>query len=179
MKKSYFRMWSYVRPYKTKAIIAILLTIPVGSFDAVIAWSLKPFMDSVLLTKADGITYFLPLLIILISIAQSLFGYMSQYLNSWVGMKVTNDLKNELFNVFMQKESEFFDERTSGDIQMRFNADADRACSGLLEGGKLFFTRLFSSLALTGVLLYNSWQLAIVSRWWLIITMRHFLGIEL
>lgn len=46
---------------------------------------------------------------------------------------------------------------------MRFNNDADMACSGLLANLKLFTTRIFSSISLIGVLLYNSWQLTIVA----------------
>ena len=45
----------------------------------------------------------------------------------------------------------------------RFNNDVDSACSGLLKNMKLFTTRLFSSIALIGVLFYNSWQLAIIA----------------
>ena len=46
---------------------------------------------------------------------------------------------------------------------MRYNGDVDIACSGLLVNIKLFTTRVFSSLSLIGVLIYNSWQLAIVA----------------
>jgi len=32
-------------------LIAVLITIPIGSMDAVIAWSLKPYMDVVMLEQ--------------------------------------------------------------------------------------------------------------------------------
>ena len=156
-------MFKYVKPYSTRAIFAILLTIPVGSMDAVIAWSLKPYMDTVMLEKQSGPTYFLPLLIICFSLAQSSFSYFATYLNSWVGAKVTNDLKKDLFDIMMKKDTAFFDKETSGGIQFRFNSDADNACNGLLDSSKLFFTKLFASLSLIVVLVYNSWQLAIVA----------------
>ena len=63
----------------------------------------------------------------------------------------------------MHNDANFFDKNTSGDIMYRFSMDADMACSGLLSNLKLFTTRVFSSLSLIGVLLYNSWELAIVA----------------
>ena len=45
---SYKKMWPFIKPYWGRLLLAILITIPIGSMDAVIAWSLKPFMDVVL-----------------------------------------------------------------------------------------------------------------------------------
>jgi subfamily B ATP-binding cassette protein MsbA len=162
-KAYYIRGLGYLKPYKKQAILSILLTIPVGSMDAVIAWSLKPYLDTVMLEKQGGPSYTLPLVIIIFSLVQSVFSYYSSYLNSWVGTKVTMDLKKDLFSIMMKKDSVFFDKRTSGDVQMRFNTDAENACNGLLESSKVFLTKLITSLSLTFVLAYNSMKLAIVA----------------
>ena len=37
------------------------------------------------------------------------------------------------------------------------------ACTGLLDNLKVFISRLFSSLSLICVLIYNSWQLSIIA----------------
>ena len=57
----------------------------------------------------------------------------------------------------------FFDKNTSGNVIFGFSYDADLACSGLLANLKLFTTRVFSSLSLICVLIYNSWQLSIIA----------------
>ncbi|MBR6000548.1 MAG: hypothetical protein IK089_04755, partial [Oxalobacter sp.] len=46
--QNYKRMWPFVKPYWFRALIAMLLCFPVGSMDAVVAWSLRPFLDVVL-----------------------------------------------------------------------------------------------------------------------------------
>ena len=43
--QNYLKILPYVRPYWIRALAAVLITIPIGSMDAVIAWSLKPYMD--------------------------------------------------------------------------------------------------------------------------------------
>ncbi len=161
--QNYSKIYPYVRPYWFRAVLAILITLPLGAMDAVIAWVLKPYMDVVMIEKSAKVTSLLPLLIIIFSFAQSLLNYAATYLNTWVGNKITMDLKRSLFMKMMHCEASFFDRTTSGDVMFRFNQDADMACSGLLSNLKLFTTRLFSSISLIFVLIYNSWQLSIIA----------------
>ena len=125
-------MWPYVKPYWFRALLAMLICIPIGS--------LIPF----------GIGAFTSI--------QGLLNYSATYLNTWVGGKITNDLKMTLYKKMLTFETGYFDRKKSGDIVYRFNNDADVACSGLLDNLKTFVSRIFSSISLVGVLFYNSWQ---------------------
>ena len=162
---NYKKMLPYVKPYWKRGLLAVLITIPIGSMDAVIAWALKPYMDVVMVEKntMGNSTIYIPLLIIVFSSIQSLLTYSATYLNTWVGQRISMDVKKKLFYKLMHYHAGFFDKQTSGDIMFRFNNDVDMACSGLLNNMKLFTTRLFSSLSLICVLFYNSWQLAILA----------------
>lgn len=161
--KNYALIMPYMKPYWGRALLAICITMPVGAMDAVIAWSLKPFMDVVLIEKQSGWTMYIPVLIIVFSILQALFTYVATYMNSWVGNKVSMDVKHKLFNKLLHNDAAFFDKTNSGDILFYYNSDIDNACSGLLNNLRLFATRFFSSVSLICVLLYNSWQLAIIA----------------
>jgi ATP-binding cassette, subfamily B, bacterial MsbA len=157
------RIWPYLRPYRWRALAAMLITIPVGMMDAVIAWSLKPYLDVVMVEKPSGYVLYLPLVLILFGLVQGLLSYAGIYLNTWVGGKITNDLKLVLFDKLMKSEPAFFDKQTSGNIQFRFNHDVDAACNGLISNLGIFITRVVSSVSLIGVLIYNSWILAIIA----------------
>lgn len=163
--QNYRKIFPYVRPYLGRAILALVITIPIGSMDAVIAWVLKPYMDTVMIEKNVGSSSMLlvPALIILFSLVQSILNYASTYLNSWVGHRITIDLKFDLFKKLIHNDPAFFDQNTSGEVQYRFNTDAEQACNGLLSNLKVFTTRIFSSIALIAVLIWNSWQLSVVA----------------
>ncbi len=161
--KNYAQILPYAKPYWFRALLAVAITMPVGSMDAVIAWSLKPFMDVVLVEKQTGWTMYIPLMIIVFSVLQALFTYISTYMNTWVGNRMANDLKRQLFQKLMHSDAAFFDKSNSGEVLFSYNNCAEAACSGLLNSMKMFSTRLFSSLSLICVLFYNSWQLAIVA----------------
>lgn len=160
---NYRRMWPYVRPYWFRALMAILITIPIGSLDAVIALSLKPYMDLVMVEKSIQASWYIPIVVISFTTLQGVLGYMATYLNTWTGAKITNRLKFDLYKKMLCFETEFFNKKNSGDVIFMFNNNADLACAGLLNNLKTFVQRLFSSISLICVLFYNSWQLALVS----------------
>ena len=156
-------MWPFVRPYLFRAILAILISIPIGALDSVVALSLKPYMDIVLVDKSAQSPAYIPFLIIAFTTVQGGLNYAATYLNTWVGTKITHDLKRALFKKLLALETSFFDNNDSGLIIQRFSSDCDTACTGLLDNLKTFISRFFSSLSLIVVLIYNSWQLSIIA----------------
>lgn len=160
--KNYRRMWPYIKPVWGRALLSILIAIPVGSMDAVIALSLKPYMDVVMVDKTLQTAWFIPLMIIGFTVVQGVLKYIAEYLNTWVGAKTTNLLKFDLYKKMLQFETEFFNKKNSGDVIYMFNTNADMACAGLLNNFMSFVQKFFTALSLTAVLFYNSWQLAVV-----------------
>ena len=166
--KNYKRMWPFVRPFWFRALLSILITIPIGSLDAVIALALKPFMDTVIIDQGGATPwglplYVIPILIIGFTIVQSLLDYGSAYLNTWTGGKITMELQKKMYSKLLALEQSFLDKSSSGEVLVRFHNDAGTACAGLLSNLKVFITRIFSSITLIAVLFYTSWQLAIIA----------------
>lgn len=156
-------MWPYVKPVWFRALLSMLVCIPIGSLDAIIALALKPYMDLVMVEKSIASPWYIPLGIVVITSVQGGLKYLSAYLSTWVGGKITNRLKYDLFRKLLTLPTAFFDKRNSGDIVFQFNNQADIACSGLLDNLSLFAQRVFSSISLVCVLFYNSWQLALIA----------------
>ncbi|MBR2482319.1 MAG: ABC transporter ATP-binding protein [Alphaproteobacteria bacterium] len=155
-------MWPYVKPYWFRALMSVLLAIPIGSMDALIAMSLKPYMDLVMVDKSLQTAWYIPLAIILFTVVQGGLTYAVNYLNTWVGAKITNLLKFDLYKKMLCFETNFFNQRNSGDVIFMFNNNADMACAGLLTNLKNFVQKFFTAISLIFVLFYNSWQLALV-----------------
>ena len=161
--KNYKRMWPYVKPVWFRALLTLLLAIPVGSMDALIAWAIKPYTDAVMVEQNLAASWYIPILIVGFTAVQGGLTYTLNYLNTWVGGKITNALKADLFKKLLTFETEFFTSKNSGEILIRFNSNADAACSGLLSNLKSFVQKFFTGLSLTVVLFVNSWQLALVT----------------
>lgn len=159
----YKKMWPYVKPYWFRALLAVLISVPIGALDAVVALALKPYMDIVLIDKSHESPVYIPLLIVAFTSLQGFLNYFATYLNTWVGTKIDQDLKRNLYRKLLFLEPSYFDKHSSGYVLQRFGNDSSVACSGLLDNLKLFVSRFFSSVSLICVLIYNSWQLSIIA----------------
>jgi len=160
---NYSRMWPYVKPIWFRALCSMLICIPIGSLDAVIALALKPYMDLVMVEKSIASPWYIPLGIVAFTAIQGLLKYLSSYLSTWVGMRITNGLKFDLYKKLLTLPTSYYDKMNSGDVVFQFNNMADNACSGLLNNLSVFIQRIFSSISLVAVLFYNSWQLALIA----------------
>lgn len=160
--KNYKRMWPYVKPYWFRGLMSLLVAIPIGSMDALIALALKPYMDLVMVEQTLSSAWYIPLAIVLFTSIQGGLTYLSEYLNMWVGTKITHGLKYDLYAKMLTYDVDFFTRNASGDVIYMFNNNADIACSGLLNNLKSFVEKVVSSVSLIFVLFYNSWQLALV-----------------
>ena len=161
--RGYKQFWPFLKPYWFMAVLGILLTIPVGALDAVIAAFLKPFMDNVMIEQQKSFADYVPLVIIGFTLVQGTFIYLSSIVNGYVGGKISLSIRTKLYKKLLTFETRFFDVNNSGSVIFRFFNDADQASAGLIANIKLFLTKFFSSVSLVCVLVYNSWQLTLVA----------------
>lgn len=157
------KFWPFLKPYIFLTILGVLLTIPVGGLDAAVASFLKPFMDNVMVDKNTEFALKVPFIIIGFTLVQGICIYTSNIVNTYVGSRISTDLKLALYKKLLVSESAFFDKNTSGIVLLGFCNDADSATTGLITNVKLFLSKFWSSLGLLAVLLWNSWQLSFIA----------------
>lgn len=160
---NYKKMWPFIKPYWFRALLGIGLAVPVGSLDSVVALFLKTYTDDVLVAKNASIAGYIPVLIVFFVILQSSLTYIVKYLNTWVATKITIGVRKALYIKLLSMHSSYFDNTDSGFVMMRFNADADAACTGLVNNLRLLVAKVFSTISLIGVLFWNSWQLTLIA----------------
>ena len=156
------RMYKYIRPYLFRILLSFVIALPVGALDGVIAYALKPYMDEVLIKKNMLLAYIIPFGIVAFAALQGLLRYLNDYLTNWTGQRVTNDVKLGLFRKLVEMDSKFYDENSSGIILTRYLTDPETASKGILDNLKALMSSGIGALALIGVMLYNSWELAVV-----------------
>lgn len=161
--RGYKRFWPFMKRYALLAVIGMLLTIPIGMLDAVVASFLRPFMDRVMVDQEKAFAYNVPLIILGFALGQGLLIYLASIINSFVGGRISRDMKQMLFQRLIGMDTAFYDRNNTGTINFRYATDVDVASSGLMDNLKLFLTKFFSSISLIGVLIYNSWELSIAA----------------
>lgn len=170
------RIYPYIRPVMKRVVLGILIAIPLGLLDGVTAFAIKPYMDYVVGQKNLAFTlmnhdfvinwhvfaYLIPVGVIAFAAFQGVLRYMNSYISEWTSNKITNAVKIDLFSHLVKMDTQFFDENSSGIILSRYLNDPQTAADGLVEQIKTITASLFGALGLICVMLYSSWQLAIV-----------------
>ena len=170
------KIYPYIRPVMGRAILNLLIAIPLGLLDGVVALSLKPYLDLVINGNPEQVytvwghevhiqaafAAIIPFGIIGFALFQGVLKYVSNYLTDWTGQKVSNSLKIDLFKKLTRLDPQFYDVNSSGLVLTRFLSDPDTASKSIIESLKSFIATFFGLIGLVGVLLYNSWQLAII-----------------
>jgi subfamily B ATP-binding cassette protein MsbA len=104
----------------------------------------------------------LPIGVILFAGFQGVLRYLNGYISTWTSQRITNDVKFDLFERLIHMHPQFFDENSSGIIISRYMNDPATASNGIVDQIKTITTSLFGALGLIAVMLYSSWQLAII-----------------
>ncbi len=162
----------FLKPHLSRIILTLILAIPLGLLDGVVAFSLKPYMDCVINGKPweifghtieqSVLAVAIPFGIIIFAIVEGALKYINNYLTDWTGNKISNDLKIKLFNKLTTLDPKFYDINSSGLVLTRFFTDPETASKNIIQTLKTFIMTSFGIVGLVWVLLYNSWKLAII-----------------
>lgn len=162
----------FLKPHLSRIILNMLIAIPLGLLDAVVAYALKPYMDCVVNGKPYELLGFtieqsilataIPFGIVLFALVQGLLKYSNNYLTDWTGNKISNALKVELFRKLTSLDPKFYDINSSGLVLTRFFTDPETASKNIINTIKSFIMTSFGIVGLVSVLLFNSWKLAII-----------------
>lgn len=170
------KIFPYIKPVLPRAVINLVIAIPLGLLDGVVALALKPYLDFVVNGNPEHTWNFLgfsihsqaflatiiPFGIVGFALFQGVLKYLSNYLTDWTGQKISMSLKKDLFKKLTSMDPQFFDVNSSGIVLTRFLSDPDTASRNIIDMLKSFIATFFGLVGLVGVLLYNSWKLAII-----------------
>ena len=170
------KIFPYIKPVLPRAIINLIIAVPLGLLDGVVALALKPYLDFVVNGNPEHTWNFfgisihsqaflaaiIPFGIVGFALFQGVLKYLSNYLTDWTGQKISMSLKKDLFKKLTSMDPQFFDVNSSGIVLTRFLSDPDTASKNIIDMLKSFIATFFGLIGLVGVLLYNSWKLAII-----------------
>lgn len=185
------RIYPYLKPVMFRAILGIIIAVPLGLLDGITAIALKPYLDNVINgdphATFEMVKHFalwgwnftlgwpgrifhtqhfwatiIPPGIIAFAVFQGGLKYANNYLTDWTGIKISNALKMNLFKKLTSLNPKFYDLNSSGLVLQRFLNDPDTASRSIIDNVKIFITAFFGIVGLVAVLIYTSWKLAII-----------------
>ena len=157
------RVLEYTKRYWQRLVVSIVSATFFGLFSAAPVFLLRHAVDYIFV---QGYTHLLlPFIIGFVSlfILKGIFTYLSSYYMHWVGNRVVNDIRNDLFSKIIHFPIAFYKKKTTGELMAHFLNDItmiQNAASSAVKNGVRSF---FEGIALLSVALFQNWKLALIA----------------
>ncbi|HLG23109.1 MAG TPA: lipid A export permease/ATP-binding protein MsbA [Candidatus Manganitrophaceae bacterium] len=161
--KLYLRLLAFLRPYRLHLFGALLCGAMVAILTATYAWLVRPVLDELFIKKDGFMLMVLPGAIFLISLLKGLFHYGQGYLMRYVGNRVVTDIRKDLYRHIVLMPIGYHAKNATGSLMSRVINDVGMMQNAVSTVVKDLFQQSLTLVALTGVVFYQNWRLAIVA----------------
>ncbi len=115
-KDIYGRLFQYVKPYWKAFLLALVCNAAYGYIDTEFVKAVKPLLDEGLSKKDVDYLLLAPLFVIGILIVRGITGFVATYCMAWVGNHIVMEMRQAVFNRYLQLPASFFDSRKTGEL---------------------------------------------------------------
>lgn len=161
--RMYLRILRYARPYTDKLIISTLAMIGVAAMTALSALLIKNVLDDVFIAGDRLMLVLIPVAIIVIYIFKGIFRYVRTYVMSWAGLRMVQDIRDELYEHMHRLSMSFFTETPTGVLMSRVTYDVSMMQMAITEALVGVFRDVFTIIGLAFVVFYRNTQLGLLS----------------
>jgi len=161
--RTFSRLIHYLRPYTGELVLSTLSMLGVAAMTALSALIIKNILDDVFLKGDRRMLVLIPLAILLIYLVKGIFRYFRVYLMSRAGVKIVQDIRNDLYEHLHRLSLSYFTDTPTGVLMSRVTYDVSMVQTALTEAIVGVFRDFFMIVGLAGVVFYRNASLGLVA----------------
>ncbi len=150
----YQRLLGYAVPYWRVFIIAVLAMVLFAATDTGFAALMKPMLDGNFTDRDPAMIRFVPLALIGLFVFRGLAGFVSRYGMSWIGRRVIQVLRRDLFHQLLRLPARYYDLNPSGRLLSRLTFDVEQVAEATTNAVTILIR---DSLTMLFLLAYMFW----------------------
>lgn len=163
LNPSLLRLVTYLKPHRGKIAMSLVFMIGAGAASSLIAMLLGKLTDVGFYDQEAWIVVVAPIALIFISVLHGGSMFMSNYLLGKTSQAVLVKLRGEIFHKILRWPADTYQKNSTGNITSKFIFEANVALSNASKSCIILVRDSVQVVALTCVLVWNNWMLAIVS----------------
>ena len=163
LNPSLLRLVTYLKPHRGKIAMSIVFMIGAGAASSLIAMLLGKLTDVGFYDQEAWIVVAAPIALIFISVLHGGSMFMSNYLLGKTSQAVLVKLRGEIFHKILRWPAATYQKNSTGNITSKFIFEANVTLSNASKSCIILVRDSVQVVALTCVLVWNNWMLAIVS----------------
>jgi subfamily B ATP-binding cassette protein MsbA len=134
-----------------------------GATDGAIPFLVQRIMDDIFARKDQSVLTYLPVLVVGIFAFRGLMNFGQSYLNDYVGLRIINDVRNQLNRHFQSLSLSFFHRHPTGTLLSRVNSDVFLLRYAITDALASFMKDASSLVVLVVVAFLKDWVLASIA----------------
>ena len=161
--KLFMRLLTFTRPYRGTFVFVAFAAVGLSVAGLLGPVFLKNTIDLGMLPKDYDLMLFYIGLIVAALVMEVVFQFSFIYYANWLGQTVIRDLRIKLFGTMMRFKMAYFDKSAVGRLTTRTVNDIQTIASIFSEGLFTIASDVLKMLVIASYMLYESWQLALIS----------------
>ncbi len=157
------RLLRYLRPYRLRVAVAVLMLVAASGLELVGPYLTKVAIDTAIPDRDLGLITLLAAIYTGSLVFALVLSYAQTLLTTWIGQRVMYDLRTEIFDQLQRLSLRFFDRNPVGRLMTRLTSDVEVLNELFTSGVVAVFGDIFTLIFIIGVMLFMSWELALVS----------------
>lgn len=157
------RLMSFAKRYRLYFFIASSSTIFLALFSVISPYILINTVDEYILAKDKIGLLNYSLLMLGILIIEVLLQFVFIYFANWVGQHIIRDIRAKIFRHILQFKMSYFDTNSVGRLVTRVVSDIETIAAFFSNGVFTILSDLLKMFAVTIVMLFLNWQLALIT----------------
>jgi len=156
------RVLAYSKKYRKALILSFISAALYGIVSALPTYMLKHTVDEIFVKKYSHLVIPFILVFLVFFALKGLFMYLTTYSMQWLGNRVVNDMRQDLFSKIINFPTNFFQKNTSGKLMSYFLNDVtmiQQTSSIIIKDG---ISSIFEAIFLIGVAFYQNWILGVL-----------------
>ncbi|MEI7481929.1 MAG: ABC transporter ATP-binding protein [Elusimicrobiota bacterium] len=156
-------LFAYVKPYKLRFIQAAISMMFLAAIRGGVVYILGPVIQGVFIDKNLGILKLVLIGLPILFLFRMAAEYTNAYLMSWIGQKVVQQIRDDLFTHIHRLSIEFYWRKRSSDVMSRVINDLNNVQSTVQFLPLYGIRDVLTVTSCMGVLFYINWRFAMLS----------------
>jgi ATP-binding cassette subfamily B multidrug efflux pump len=157
------RLMSFAKRYRWYFFIASSSSILLALFSVVSPYILINTVDDYILSKDKAGLLDYSLLMLAVLLIEVVLQFIFIYFANWVGQHIIRDIRSKIFKHILQFKMSYFDTNSVGKLVTRVVSDIETIAAFFSNGVFTIFSDILKMLAVTVVMLFLNWKLALIT----------------
>lgn len=159
--RTFLKLWPYIAEHKLILFFSIILLIASAFADTSLIAMLKPLLDKGFAANDKSFLLMAPIYIFGLVLLRGIANYGYSFFLSLVSGKIVMNIRQRLFNHFVDSTVSYYDQNSTGRLLSRITYDTDQVASSSSDALITIIRESAFILGLFYTMFSNSWQLSL------------------